>query len=124
MAALFFAVGAIAGIWSAVRFQILYRQLVDSSPPQFQDQLTSRYAFSVYALDPSTPLPLQAEYMKCQYAGCGCVLAISLGLFSLGNIPVGCLVLLGFLLGVFWTFRPWKTCEENRRRKAGGQEAP
>src|SRR4051794_221026 len=115
MAPLFFTVGAIAGIWSAVRSQILYRQLVDSFPPQFQDQLTSRYAFSVYALDPSTPLPLQAEYMKCQYAGCACILGISLGFFSL-NIPAGCLVLLGFLLSVFWTFKSWKTYQENCNR--------
>lgn len=122
MAPLFFAVGAIAGLWSAVRYQTLYRQLIDSFPPRFQDELTSRYAFSVYALDPSTPLPSQAEYMKCQYAGCACILCISLGFFSLGNILAGCVVLLGFLLGAFWTFKSWKTYREHCNRTLDERE--
>lgn len=119
VAPLFFAVGAIVGIWSAVRSQILYRKLIDSFPPQFQDDLTSRYAFSVYALDPSTPLSEQAEYMNCQYAGCASILCVSLGFFSLGHVAPGCVVLLGFLLAAFTTFKSWKIYRENCDRKRG-----
>jgi hypothetical protein len=61
MAATFFVMAAIAGILSAVRYQIVYHSMVDSFPLQFQDDLTSRYAFPVLVLNPSTPLSLQAE---------------------------------------------------------------
>jgi hypothetical protein len=113
MAPLFFAIGVITAIWSAVRSQVIYRQLIDSFAPQFQDELTSRYAFHVYALSPSTPLPLQAEYMKVLYCGCVCPLCISLGLFSLGNVVLGCFILLGFVLAAFSTFKSWKTYRAN-----------
>jgi hypothetical protein len=122
MAPLFFAIGAIAAIWSAVKSQVLYRKLVDSFPPQFQDELTSRYAFSVFALSSSTPLPLQAEYMKCQYAGCGCFLCISLGIFFLGNVVLGSFVLLGFVFSAFSTFKSWKIYQENCNRTVNEQE--
>lgn len=122
MAPLFFSVGAIALIWSGVRSEVLSRKLVDSFPPQFQDDLSSRYAFSVFALSPSTPLELQAEYMKCQCAGCAGFLCISLGFFFAQNIPAGGLVLLGFMLGVFWTFRSWKTYQENCNRTTDEHE--
>lgn len=123
MAPLFFAIGVIAAIWSAVRSQVIYRQLIDSFAPQFQDELTARYAFHVYALSPSTPLPLQAEYMKVLYCGCVCPLCISLGFFSLGNVVFGCFVLIGFVLGAFSTFKPWKTRRANCGR-ANAQEEP
>lgn len=122
MTPLFFAIGAIAAIWSAVKYQVLYHKLVSSFPPQFQDDLSSRYAFPVLALSSSTPLPLQAEYMKCQYAGCACALCISLGLFFLGNLILGSFVLLGFALAAFSTFKSWKIYQENRNRIVNEQE--
>ena len=112
-APLFFAIGVIAAIWSAVRSQVNYRQVIDSFAPQFQDDLTSRYAFPVHALSPSTPLPLQAEYMKVLHSGCVSVLCISLGLFCLGNVVLGCFFLLGFALAAFSTFKSWKTYRAN-----------
>jgi len=81
--AVFFVVGAIAAIWSAVKFETVRRSLVESLPPQFQDDYTSRYAFSVYALSTSTPLPLQAEYMKSLWGSCVfCLYLAGLLLFS------------------------------------------
>ena len=38
--------------------------LTDYLPPRFQDELTSRYAYGVYVLRPSTPLALQADHMR------------------------------------------------------------
>lgn len=116
MAAVFFVAGAIALIWSAVRYEIVYRSLVDSFPAQFQDDLTSRYAFPVLALSPSTPLPLQADYMKALWGSCVGCLCISLGFFAFGNVPFGCLLLLGFIWAVFSTMKSWKTYKENCNR--------
>lgn len=122
MAPLFFGIGAIAAIWSAVRSQVIFRQLIDSFAPQFQDDLTARYAFHAYALSPSTPLPLQAEYIKVLYGGCVCALCISLGFFSLGNVVFGCFVLLGFVIGVFMTFNSWRTYRANCDRSKEQEE--
>jgi hypothetical protein len=116
MSATFFVIGAIAMIWSVVKSQIVYRSVVDSLPPQFQDDLTSRYAFSVYALEPSTPLSLQAEYVKSLYGGCVAFLCVSLGCFSAGNIAFGGFFLFGFFWSVFYTIKSRKTYNENCRR--------
>jgi hypothetical protein len=37
----------IAMIWSAVKYQIVYNRVVELMSPQFQDDLTSRYALAV-----------------------------------------------------------------------------
>ena len=66
MAAVFGVICALAFLWSAVKYQMVYVATIDSLPPQFQDELNSRYAFPVYALAHSTPLELQAEYIKRQ----------------------------------------------------------
>jgi hypothetical protein len=61
MAAVFIVLSVIAGVWSAVTSEIIYRKLIDTFPPQFQENVdsslpdflgvqTSRYAFHVYAL--------------------------------------------------------------------------
>jgi hypothetical protein len=65
MAAVFVVGAVMAIIWSAAKYRIVYRTVVDSLPPQ----LSSRYAFPVYALSASTPLPLQAEYVNPSGAG-------------------------------------------------------
>ncbi len=52
MGAIFAVLGLIAAIWSIVRYQIVYNSLIESFPTQFQDPLTSRYAFPVIVLSP------------------------------------------------------------------------
>ena len=116
MAAVFFVMGGMAMIWSGVRSEVVYRSIVDSFPPQFQDAYTSRYAFPVYALAPSTPLPLQVEYMKALGAGCVCMLCVAQGFFALPNVPFGCLILVGFLWSIFSTIKSWKIYKENCNR--------
>ncbi|MCA6121921.1 hypothetical protein J6500_08425 [Bradyrhizobium sp. WSM 1704] len=113
MSVVFFAITAIAAIWSAVRSEVLRRELVDSLPPQFQDDLMSRYAVHTYALAPSTSLPLQTEYMKVLYAGCAAALSGSLGFFASGNPALGCFVLIGFLWAAYQTFKSWKAYQAN-----------
>jgi hypothetical protein len=81
-----FAVGcALAAIWSLVKYQTVYRSLIESFPPQFQDPLTSRYAFPVLALSHSTPLSLQEDYVKSLVAFCVAFLCLSLCFFSSSN---------------------------------------
>jgi len=117
MNAVFFVVGAIAAIWSAVKSEVVRRSLVDSLPPQFQDDYTSRYAFSVYALSTSTPLPLQAEYMKSSWGFCVFCLCISLGFFFSQNVVFGSFFLLWFFWAVFSTMKSWRTYKENCSRE-------
>ncbi|MBR0756585.1 hypothetical protein JQ604_30775 [Bradyrhizobium jicamae] len=73
----------------------------------------SRYALHVYAFARSTPLTLQATYMKVLYGGCAAALSGSLGFFAAGNVVFGCVVLIGFLWSAYQTFKSWKTlsCE-------------
>jgi SNF family Na+-dependent transporter len=115
MAAVFFVITAIAGISSVVRYQIVYHSLVDSFPLQFQDDLTSRYAFPVLVLSPSTPLSLQANYLRASWGSCVCCLCVSLDFFFSQN-TFGCLVLVGFFWAVFKTIKSWKTYKENSNR--------
>jgi hypothetical protein len=122
MAAVFFVVSAMVAIWSAVRYEIVYRSLIDSFPPQFQDDLTSRYAFPVLALSPSTPLPLQADYMNALWGSCVVCLCVSLGFFSSQNVLFGCFSLAGFLWAVFSTVKAWKTYQENCNRTVSRQD--
>jgi hypothetical protein len=116
MVALFIVGAGIALLWSAIRYQFVYRSLIDSFPPQFQDDPTSRYAFPVFALSPSTPLPLQAEYVKALWGGCVAFLCVSLCFFSIGELIVGCLGLVVFFASVVSAIRAWKTYKENCNR--------
>jgi hypothetical protein len=121
MPAVFGVVCLIAMIWSAVRYQIVYNRVVELMPPQFQDDLTSRYALPVYALDPSTPLPLQQDYLNSQWAGCVAMLCASLALFSAQNNVFGCFCLAVFVWAVFHTMKSWKTYKQNCNRTASQQ---
>jgi hypothetical protein len=113
MAALFGVLCVMVMIWSALRYQFASRSLIDSLPPQFQDDLTSRYAFSVYVLEPSSPLPLQAEFMSAMWGSCVALLCLSLCFFSLHNILFGCVITAGTVWVVVSTFRSWKIYKAN-----------
>src|SRR5882757_10059252 len=86
MAAVFVVGAVMAMIWSAAKYLIVYGSVIDSLPPQ----LPSRYAFPAYALSPSTPLALQAEYVKSLWGGSVAFLCVSLCFFSLQEIGAGC----------------------------------
>ena len=102
--------------WSGVRYEIVYRAVVDSFPPQFQGPETSRYAFPVLVLSPSTPLSLQADYLKSLLGGCVTFLCLSLCFFSLGQLAVGCIIFAVFLRSIFYAIKSWKTYRQNRDR--------
>lgn len=112
---LFFVLAGAIGIWCAAKDYVIYRSVLDTLPPEFQDYLQSRYAFPVYVLEPSTPLPMQFEHLKTLCGACAALLCISF-FFSSGNIVFGVFILLGFLWGVFHTTKSWKTYKENCAR--------
>ena len=122
MVGLFVVLSGIALIWSGIRYQFVYRSLIDSFPPQFQDEPTSRYAFPVLALGRSTPLPLQAEYVKALWGGSVFFLCVALCFFSMRQPGVGCVVLVVFLASVFSAIKSWRTYQENCNRVVPDQD--
>jgi hypothetical protein len=115
VAAVFGVVSIIAFIWSAFRNHVVYRALIDSFPPELNDGITAKFALHVIALSPSTPLSLQAEYVKSLVAGCVAMLCFSLALFCAEKVE-GWLVLGGFLLVAISTIKAWKTYRQNCNR--------
>ena len=115
MAAVFGVVSIIAFIWSAFRNHVVYRALIDSFPPELKGGITAKFALHVIAISPSTPLSLQAEYMKSLVAGCVAMLCFSLALFCADKVE-GWLVLGGFLLVAISTIKSWKTYKQNCHR--------
>ena len=121
MKAVFFALAAFLGIWGAIRGHIVYCLIRDTFPPQFQDDLSSRFAIYVYALSHSTPLPLQAEYLKSLACGSASLFCVALGFLISGNIPFGSLWLLGFFAVAFSTVKSWTTYKANCSRAESQQ---
>jgi hypothetical protein len=109
MAAVFVVGAAMAFIWTAVKYQMVYRSVIDSLPPQ----LPSRYAFPAYALSPSTPLPLQAEYVKSLWGGSVGFLCISLCFFSLQEFGAGCAAFAVFCWCAVYAVKARKVYMEN-----------
>ncbi len=107
---------AIATIFAGVKSEITRRALIDSLPPQFQGYDESRYAVDVYALEPSTPLLLQADHMKSLWSGCAALLCAAFSFFAAGNLPFGGFVLVGFAFALVSTIRSWRKYRENCER--------
>jgi hypothetical protein len=117
----FFVLGGYLGMWGGIRNHIVYLKIKDTFPEQFDDELFSRFAFGVYAISRSTPLPLQTEYMKSMGWGCVSFLSMSLGFFISGNIPFGCLCLLASLAIASSIMKDWKAYKENCSRAESQQ---
>lgn len=116
MAAVFFVLGGFLLFVSAIRAHFAYRIIVDTLPPQFQDAWTSRYVFSVYALEPTTPLEVQAEWVKTMGVSCAACLSLSLGFFVAGNAAFGCFALLAFGVAAYRAVQGWRTYRSNLER--------
>ncbi|CCD97858.1 hypothetical protein [Bradyrhizobium sp. STM 3809] len=116
MAAVFFVLGGFLLFVTAIRTHAVYHAILDTLPPQFQDDWTSRYAFSVYALEPTTPLDVQVSYIKAMGLSCPAFLSISLGFFAAGNVVLGCGGLLAFAVASYSALQGWNTYKSNRDR--------
>jgi len=116
MATVLFVLGGFLLFVCAIRTQFVYRAIIDTLPPQFQDDWTSRYAFSVYALEPTTPLEVQAGWVKAMGLCCPACLSLALGFFALGNAVFGCFALLVFIVAVHHALKGRKAYKSNLDR--------
>lgn len=108
---------AVAVLWSIFKYQTAYVALIDSLPPQFQDGLSSKFAFPEYVLSPSTPLPLQAEYVKSQIGFCFATLGVSLLCFLFEKTLVGLIILVVFFGFTALAIKSWKKYHANCNRR-------
>lgn len=113
---------AIAVLWSIVKYQSAYVALIDSLPAQFQDGLSSKFAFPEYVLRASTPLALQAEYVESQIGFCFAALGVSLLCFLYGKAVVGSIVVVMFFGFTALTIKSWKTYRANCNRPTAHDE--
>jgi hypothetical protein len=108
---------AAAVLWSLLKYQTAYVALIGSLPPQFQDGLNSKFAFPEYVLHPSTPLALQADYVKSQIGFCVAALGFSLLCFLYGKTVVGLIILVVVFGFTALTMKSWKTYKANCDRQ-------
>jgi len=114
-----FAIPCVAAfIYAAWRNQAVHYALIDSFPPELKDEMTAKVALHAIALRPSTPLPVQADYVNSLVAGAFAMLCFSLTLFSLGEVFGGWLALIMSLISAVLTIKSWWTYNENRSRVA------
>ncbi|WP_456624020.1 MULTISPECIES: hypothetical protein [unclassified Bradyrhizobium] len=119
MAALFTVLTGMALIWSIVTYFRVYNAVREHLPPQFQDDESSRYAFSVWALRHPTPLPVQAEYVRFVKGSNAAILCGALASLSSGQpvlMVLGSVWLAAFLYGVFSAIRCSRIYEQNCKR--------
>lgn len=111
---------AVAVVWTIIKCQTAYAALMESLPPQFQDGLSSKFAFPEYVLRPSTPLLLQAEYVKSQIGSCFAALGISLLFFLSEKLLAGSIALIVFFGFTVLTIKSWKAYQSNSKRSHDG----
>jgi hypothetical protein len=114
---------AVAVLWSLLKYQAAYVALMDSLPPQFQDGLSSKFAFPEYVLRPSTPRVLQLDYLKSQVGFCFATLGVSLLCFFLEKTNAGLIILVMFLGFTALTIKSWMIYRANRNRRTTGDES-
>ncbi|WP_049823290.1 hypothetical protein [Bradyrhizobium sp. WSM2254] len=109
---------ALATIWSALKYFEIQSALSDTLPLQFRDGLNSRYAIPIYALEPSTPLAVQAEYVKSLAGGSVALTCFALACLFAGQMPGVLLASVGAIAVTISTIKSWKTYRQNGDRRA------
>jgi hypothetical protein len=108
--------GVLALIWSVLLRRQVHDALVDSLPPMFHEYPYDQYVADEFAPKPSTPLAVQADYLRSLIGGCLFALCISLSWFIGGNVFAGCFFLLALIGTAIVTFRAWKAYKANCNR--------
>ena len=107
---------AFVGILSAIRYQAVCSALADSLPSQFQDGLSSRFAAPVYALHSSTPLKLQADFVKSLAGGGVAIACFALSCYFGGRLDGVLLASTGAVAIAYSAIKSWMTYRENCHR--------
>jgi hypothetical protein len=117
-ASLFFAiVGSATFVYTVIVSQKAHNALIELLPPQFQDPLNSRYAVDVYALSSSTPLALQADYIKSLIGFWFAVLCLALFcIFFFDQAWARWLPSVVFVVMTASTIKTWKKYKANCNR--------
>jgi hypothetical protein len=116
-----FAILAAFG-WSAFKYFSAFSALEDSFPPEWRDSITARFALASVALNPSTPLPIQADYVASLAGGCLAVLFITLLAFSVGETRGGWLFFAIFAVCVASTIKSAMKYFRNRKHGVAARE--
>jgi hypothetical protein len=114
----FGAICALAAIWSALKYFEVQSVVSDTLPLQFRDGLNSRYAIPIYALEPSTPLAVQAEYVKSLAGGSVALTCFALACLFAGQMPGVLLASMGAVAVTISAIKSWKTYRQNCGRHA------
>ena len=102
-------------LWAGFKYYAVYFALVDSFPPEWRNTSTERFAIDQFALSPSTPLAVQADYVESQFAGCLGVFVLWLLLFFVDQTNKHWLVLAGFVVVAASTIRSARLYWKNRK---------
>jgi len=105
-------------VYAICQYQIADSALKELVPPELKEGLVEKFVLGGLGLSPSTPLPIQTNYMNALWAGTVAMLCFSLTLFSMGEAFGGWLAFGAFLIMIVFTLRSWSTYRENRRRRA------
>jgi hypothetical protein len=102
-----------------------HRAVIKNYPSEFRGNMTERFVLSEIGMDSSTPLPVQANYMKSMWAGTAAMLFFALTLFSIDQSFGGWLGMIFFLIVAASTVKSWMTYQKNLRQKSisGDQES-
>jgi hypothetical protein len=106
----------VAFCWTIFKGGSAQAAIVDFLPPELRDGLTSRFAASEYAFRPSTPLPVQADFLHAAWGFCLATLFASLAFFSVPDVVPGCIALFLCLVGLVDAIRSQKAYRKSRRR--------
>jgi hypothetical protein len=109
--------GVLAAIWGIYKYQTVYSTLISSFPLEFQGAEISRHAFPVIALDTSTPLKLQWDYVTSQVGLCFAAFCFWLCWFFTDQVLARWLFSIVFLAAVASTIKSWMTYKANRKRR-------
>lgn len=103
--------------WSMLKYENISNALEDSYPSEFREGALWRIAFPIFVLGPSTPLHLQAGYLRAMAGICFVTLGISLCCFLLDKEIAGWIVLAMFFLYSAMMISWWRTYKANRDRR-------
>jgi hypothetical protein len=110
-------VSACAAAWGIVLNQRIYLDVKETLPPEFDDEEFRYATYPQFALSPSTPLRLQADYVRAGISLCSACLGFSVCAFLLGSTTAALIFLVFFLGLAAASIRHMKIYRENRVRR-------
>jgi hypothetical protein len=110
---LFVILAIVSFIYCAAQEGSVRSALIDSFPPELQDEMTAKFALHSKALRRSTPLPIQEKYVSSLIAGAIFGLCLSLTCFSAGEVVGGWALFGVSVLVAGSAIKSWRTYKKN-----------